>query len=242
MRGLILCVAIVLGGSPLATGKTATKPSAPAGKGYADANALLAAFSRSPGLYARFREEKRLAMLDAPLVNEGTIHFAPPDRLARHTERPVESTLLIDGAKLQFGDADGQQSVDLGTNPVARLFVDSFVKLLAGDRTGLEKIFKIKFTPGAGGAWQLVLTPQVAPMDKVIKELDLRGEGLQLCFTSGGHRDRRSLRSKASRDCPANAAACPGDQSDAALQFSPGHRIQLRGTWRRFRGTVRPAA
>jgi hypothetical protein len=186
MRGLILCLAIVLGGSPLATGKTATKPAAgkpaatkpAAGKGYADANALLAAFSKSPGLYARFREEKRLAMLDAPLVNEGTIHFAPPNRLARHTERPVESTLLIDGEKLQFGDADGQQSVDLGANPVARLFVDSFVKLLAGDRAGLEKIFKIKFTPGAGGAWQLVLTPQVAPMDKVIKELDLRGEGL----------------------------------------------------------------
>jgi hypothetical protein len=181
MRGLILCLAIVLGGSPLATGKTATKPAAgkpAAGKGYADANALLAAFSKSPGLYARFREEKRLAMLDAPLVNEGTIHFAPPNRLARHTERPVESTLLIDGEKLQFGDADGQQSVDLGANPVARLFVDSFVKLLAGDRVGLEKIFKMKFMPGAGGAWRLVLTPQVAPMDKVIKELDLRGEGL----------------------------------------------------------------
>ena len=55
--------------------------------------------------------------------------------------------------------------------------------------------------------------------------LDLRGEGLQLCFTPGGHRDRRALRSKASRDCPANAAAGPGDQSDAALQFSLGHRF-----------------
>ena len=177
---LALMVALLLWGPPVGYAKTGEKTTEKpgAGKGYADATALLGAFSKSPGLYAKFREEKKLAMLDTPLVNEGTIHFAPPGRLARHTTRPVESTLLIDGSKLQFGDAEGQQSVDLAANPVARLFVDSFVKLLAGDRAGLEKIFKMKFTPGSAEAWRLVLVPQVAPMDKVIKELDLRGEGL----------------------------------------------------------------
>ena len=197
MRGLPLMVTLLLWGPPVAYGKSADKPApdkaAPdkpakpaaetaakpaGGKGYADVNALFAAFSKSPGLSAHFREEKKLAMLDKPLVNEGTIHFAPPGRLARHTTRPVESTLLIDGSKLQFGDAEGQQSVDLAANPVARLFVDSFVKLLAGDRAGLEKIFTMKFTPGSAEAWRLVLVPQVAPMDKVIKELDLHGAGL----------------------------------------------------------------
>jgi Outer membrane lipoprotein carrier protein LolA-like len=141
---------------------------------------LLKKFAKSPGLFARFREEKHLAMLDAPLVNEGTIHFAPPQRLARHTERPQESTLLIDGNKLQFGDADGHESMDLGTNPVARLFVDSFTMLLEGNRAGLERIFKLQFTPRPHGAWQLVLVPRVAPMDKMIKDLSLRGEGLTL--------------------------------------------------------------
>src|SRR6185369_10778094 len=100
-------------------------------------------FAKSPGLYARYREEKHMAMLEAPLVNEGTIHFVPPSRLARHTERPIESTLIIDGNRLQFGDAEGKQTMDLGANPVARLFVDSFVMLLAGNRAGLEKMFAI---------------------------------------------------------------------------------------------------
>jgi len=122
-----------------------------------------------------------MAMLDAPLVNEGTIHFAPPGKLARHTERPIESTLLIDGNRLQFGDADGKQSMDLATNPVARLFVDSFVMLLAGNRAGLDKYFGVRFAPRPAdgpGAWQLTLIPKVAPMDKVIKEMSLRGQGL----------------------------------------------------------------
>ncbi|HEY2904145.1 MAG TPA: outer membrane lipoprotein carrier protein LolA [Polyangia bacterium] len=145
--------------------------------------ALLNQFARAPGLSAHFREEKHLALLDAPLVNQGTIHFMPPGRFARHTLTPIASTLLIDGGRLQFGDADGgKQSMELGTNPVAKLFVDSFVMILAGDRKGLERVFTMKLTPtpGAGGGWRLALTPRVAPMDKVIKEITLGGAGLAL--------------------------------------------------------------
>jgi len=152
----------------------AAKPAAPR------LDELLAEFKRAPGLFARFREEKHLAMLDAPLVTEGTIHFSPPGRLARRAERPVASTLLIDGDKLQFGDAGGGQSMDLATNPVARLFVDSFVTLLAGDRAGLERIFKATLASRPGGGWVLTLVPRVAPMDKVIKDMSLRGAGLAL--------------------------------------------------------------
>ncbi len=158
----------------LAGHAVAAKPAAPR------LDELLAEFKRSPGLFARFHEEKHLAMLDAPLVTEGTIHFSPPARLARRAERPVASTLLIDGDKLQFGDADGGQSMDLATNPVARLFVDSFVTLLAGDRAGLERIFKVALAARPGGGWVLTLVPRVAPMDKVIKDMVLRGDGLAL--------------------------------------------------------------
>ena len=42
--------------------------------------------------------------------------------------------------------------MNLGTNPVARLFADAFVMLLSGNRAGLEKIFKMQLTPKAGGA------------------------------------------------------------------------------------------
>ena len=44
--------------------------------------------------------------------------------------------------------------MNLGTNPVARLFADSFVMLLSGNRAGLEKIFKMQLTPKAGGSGQ----------------------------------------------------------------------------------------
>jgi outer membrane lipoprotein-sorting protein len=155
------------------------------GKDEAMMTALLARFAKAPGIFARYKEEKHIALLQAPLVNEGTIHFAPPGRLARHTTKPTPSSLVIDDKKVTFGGAEGSESLDLGTNPVARAFVDSFVMLLAGNRAGLERYFTIGFSsvrgPKAGpDAWHLVLVPRTSPMDKVIKEMTVDGSGLAI--------------------------------------------------------------
>ena len=179
---MFAAVLLLLPTVALAAAKPA-KPAPAAAKAPADIDALLAGLSKAPGLYARFREEKHITLLQAPLVSEGSIYFAPPSRFARHTEKPIKSVMIIDGNQLQFGNADGQESMNLGTNPVARLFADAFVMLLSGNRAGLEKIFKMQLTPKGGSAagdWKLVLTPRVAPMDKLIKDMELRGRGLNL--------------------------------------------------------------
>lgn len=141
---------------------------------------LLARFRAMPGLEARFHEEKRFAMLDAPLVSEGTLHFSPPGRLARHTTTPVRSTVLIDGDRLAFGDERGQSELDLAQKPVVRLFVDAFVKLLAGDQAALERLFAAEHTALPDDAWTLVLLPKVSPMKGIIERMELRGAGLVL--------------------------------------------------------------
>ena len=66
---------------------------------------LLARFAGMSGLSARFREEKRMALLAAPLVNEGTLYFAPKGRLARHITTPAPATVLIDEGSLRYADA-----------------------------------------------------------------------------------------------------------------------------------------
>jgi outer membrane lipoprotein-sorting protein len=178
---LLLPVGAVAGPAkkaPPAAKATSAKPADE--KAPADIDALLAGLSKAPGLYARFREEKHITMLQQPLVSEGSLYFTPPARFARHTEKPIASTMIIDGNQLQFGNGDGQETMNLGTNPVARLFADAFVMLLSGNRAGLEKIFKMQLTPTSGGEWKLLLTPRVSPMDKMIKELELRGRGLNL--------------------------------------------------------------
>ena len=140
---------------------------------------LLAQFRAIPGLEAHFREEKKLALLSVPLLSEGTVHFAPPGRLARHTLTPTASTLLIEGDRLMFGDGHDSETIPLDANPVVRLFVDGFMKLLAGDKAALERIFTIDLHAHKAG-WELRLKPRLAPMTQVLDSIVVRGSGVKL--------------------------------------------------------------
>src|SRR5262249_46783431 len=137
----------------------------------------MARFRAIPGLSARYREEKRIALLAKPLVSEGTIHYAPPGRLARHQLTPTISTVLLERDTLRFGDGTTEERVDLGASPVVRAFVDSFLQLLAGDRASLEKAFAIELRP-SGERWEIVLRPKLPAIAKVIKEMAFSGEGV----------------------------------------------------------------
>jgi hypothetical protein len=140
---------------------------------------LLAGFAAMPGLQAEFREEKHMALLAEPLVNEGTLHFSG-GKLARHVTKPVASSVLIADGLLEFGDGSGKETIDLDANPVVRLFVDSFVHIFAGDRAALEQLYAIQFSPGESSAWTLVLRPRMSPIDKVIDRVIVEGENLAI--------------------------------------------------------------
>ena len=68
---------------------------------------------------------------------------------------------------------------------MVRPFVDSFVMVLTGNRAGLEKLFAMTFAPtgkgsGDSAGWRLTLVPRVAPMNKVIKDIVLQGDGIAI--------------------------------------------------------------
>lgn len=146
---------------------------------------ILARFAAMSGLSAKFREEKRIALLAAPLVNEGVLYFAPTARLARHITAPAPATVLIDAGTLRFADAGGSESLQLDQNPVVKLFVDSFVRIFAGDRAALDRMYTMELVilpAGADGLprWNLKLRPRVAPMTQVIDRLELTGRDVVL--------------------------------------------------------------
>lgn len=121
-----------------------------------------------------------MALLAAPLVNEGALYFAPPGRLARHITAPAPATVLIDEGALRYADAGGRETLALDQSPVLRLFVASFVKIFAGDREALASMYTMALhdlPAGADGVarWSLVLRPKVAPMTQVIERIEISG-------------------------------------------------------------------
>jgi len=129
----------------------------------------------TPGVVAHFVERKELALLDQPLETRGTMYFVPPDRLARHTEAPGASTLIIDGDRLLFRDEAGGDDVNLASNPLARVFVDNFIVLFNGDLEELKRRYETGFATH-GDDWTLTLQPRDVPLNRLIASITLHGD------------------------------------------------------------------
>lgn len=174
----LLALALALGSTALPALPRAQAEAPPAPP---TAESLLARFARSPGLSAKFREEKRMAVLDEVLVSEGTLHFARPGRLARHTLKPARSTVLIENGKLRYGDSAGSREIDLRSNPTLKVFVESLLRLLEGDLTAIKAVYTIDFKaqgPAEKEGWRLALRPRGEPLTRLIERMEFTGEGL----------------------------------------------------------------
>ncbi len=151
----------------------------PLAEGAKTLDALLDAFRKSPGVSARFTEEKHIALLKKPLKSEGALYFMAEGKLARHVESPKRSVILLEGNDLRISDGKGVRTVDLAKNAAVAALVRSFVHLLRGDRAVLEKDFKVDFSD-RGGTWQLRLTPKTAPLSNLVTGITVTGQGLVL--------------------------------------------------------------
>lgn len=133
-----------------------------------------------PGVEAKYREEKHFGLLAAPLISEGTVHFAPPRLFARHQQKPAASSVVVKDDELRFGDEHGTDRIDLPSRPEVGLFVDSFLELLEGDEEGLRKLYEIEWTGGTAERprdWTLKLKPRRAPMKGIISRIEMSGVG-----------------------------------------------------------------
>lgn len=144
---------------------------------------LFLTLGESPGLFARFREEKQIALLVAPLKSEGTVHFDRTKGLARHTLAPSKRSIFLEpGARGTLSSWDGMrtETIQLSGQPALRAFADGFSMFLAADRAGLERVFRLELSGDPTGKWRLVLTPLTPPLRKLVKELEVAGRGTTL--------------------------------------------------------------
>src|ERR1700722_13160823 len=84
-----------------------------------------------PSLQANFREERHLAMLKDPVVNEGKVWFTLPDKIRREIGGRSPSTTVTDGKKVSIYYPNYQQVevYDLEKRPIIK---DTMRALTAG--------------------------------------------------------------------------------------------------------------
>jgi hypothetical protein len=139
---------------------------------------VVAALRAVPGVSAEYREQQYLALLDAPLESRGTMHFAPPGKLAKHQSAPARARTVVADGRLRFADAYGRDELDIAGNPAVALFVGTFLDVLAGRTDRIEASWTVGFVAGADGdprAWVLALRPRTEPGTKLVDRLVVRG-------------------------------------------------------------------
>ena len=147
---------------------------------------LMALFESSGGVRAEFSEKRYLSILEEPIETRGVLYFSPPDRLARYTNYPDQSSMVANGELIILRDRTGEQTMTLGSSELARQLVDSFAVLLRGDLKALTGMYRVElhFQQGQGAPqarpWTLDLEPRSPRIRKLIERIRVEGLGNKL--------------------------------------------------------------
>lgn len=141
---------------------------------------LLAKFRKCKGLSADYEEEKNIALLAVPLKSSGRVYFHPPSSLARITEKPKKSHLVIRGERIVVKEGNVRREVDLSDKPALRGLIGSLLHLLSGNEEKLLADYDTHFAEEGADSWRLELVPKSAEVRSMVESFRMKGDGLKL--------------------------------------------------------------
>jgi len=118
-------------------------------------------------------------LLSKPLESEGKLYFQPPDRLARHVEKPGRSWLAVRNDQVVMRDATGEERFDLGRSEVAQGLVDNLAVVLRGDLVLLNARYEVAFQALEAG-WRIDLKPRSRMLRSLIASMTIDGVGSEI--------------------------------------------------------------
>jgi hypothetical protein len=124
--------------------------------------------------HVTFVEHKFLAVLDRPLESSGELVYEAPDRLEKRTLKPKLETLVVERGVVTAQRGRHRYVLDLREYPQVVPLIESIRATLAGDRTSLERVFRLTFD-GSVDHWALLLVPLDARVAGTVKQIRIEG-------------------------------------------------------------------
>lgn len=136
---------------------------------------LMQLLAQNKSGHAKFVEKKYIGIVEGAVESSGELFFTAPDKLEKRTLKPRSESITLDGQQL-IVERPGKQrlSLNLQNYPEAAAFVESIRGTLAGDKTALEKVYKLSLS-GNAEKWQLILLPQFSRMSDLITRIRIVG-------------------------------------------------------------------
>jgi len=140
---------------------------------------LMQGMAQTRSGHATFVEKKYIAMLDKPVESSGELYYTAPDKLEKRTLKPRPESMLLDGSTLTVEQKGKRHVLPLQNYPEIVAFIDSIRGTLAGDRSALERVYKLSLS-GDEQQWRLELQPISTRMKKVVERIHIDGERNEL--------------------------------------------------------------
>ncbi|MET7013079.1 LolA-related protein [Uliginosibacterium flavum] len=136
---------------------------------------LMQLLAQNKSGHAKFVEKKYIGIVEGAVESSGELFFTAPDKLEKRTLKPRTESITLEGSQLII-ERPGKQrlSLNLQNYPEAAAFVESIRGTLAGDKTALEKVYKLSLS-GNADKWQLILLPQFSRMSDLITRIRIIG-------------------------------------------------------------------
>jgi hypothetical protein len=156
-----------------------TAPSASVDAATSDLDDVMRLLAMRQHARVEFVEQQFLAILKHPLESFGEMSYDAPDRLEKHTLKPRPESLLLEGGVLTVERGHSRHVMDLHTYPQVLPFIESIRATLAGDRSALERVFRLEFA-GSMERWSLTLVPLDRQVAKNVAQVQIVGSRDQL--------------------------------------------------------------
>jgi hypothetical protein len=139
-----------------------------------DLDALMSLLAQRKHGHVSFVEEHFLAVLDRPVESSGELLYDAPDRLEKRTLKPKPETLVLEHGVVTAHRGRRTYVLNLSDYPQIVPLIDSIRATLAGDRSSLERFFKVQLD-GSLAQWKLLLSPSDATVARSVKEIRIEG-------------------------------------------------------------------
>ena len=140
-----------------------------------DLTALAALLAQRKSGEARFEETRLVSGIDGPLFSSGTLSFTAPDAFARHTLRPREESMAVQGNVMTLKRGGRSRQMTLDAVPELSTLVEAMRGTLTGDAVTLQKHFTTAVAGSAQG-WKLTLVPRDRALAAQVREVAIEGQ------------------------------------------------------------------
>ncbi len=146
----------------------------------ADAAWILRALARPAPMRTDFVEVRDSPLLKTPLRLSGEYRRPREDTLVREVRAPYrETTTLRAGEATIARDGKAPRTFSLSRAPELASLQNSFGALLAGDRVGIERVYRVT-AQGDRARWTLTLAPKDKALAARVRNITLFGQGAEL--------------------------------------------------------------